>query len=152
MIDPNKPNPFEVLGLPCHASNAEIVNRGKELSELESCPEKRLLYRWAVEQLITKPLLRLEYELFEAPATRYEDPEWEDFLRRHRRMPIDLAALAQECPLPSLADFRVAALLQWFLDDLLDLPPGDIRVAIAHLPICPEAGPPPLEVHHVIFG
>lgn len=152
MIEVNKPNPFKVLELPRHASNEDIVCRGRELSELATSDEQRLLCRWAVEQLITKPLTRLEHELFEVPGAQYQDPEWDRFLRRHRRNPVDLTALAQNSPSPTLRDFNLALLIQWFLEGLLALPRADLGKALEHLPVSLDCGPPPLEVRHVIFG
>lgn len=152
MIEVNKPNPFKVLELPRQASNEDIVCRGRELSELATSDEQRLLYRWAVEQLITNPLTRLEHELFEVPGAQYEDPEWDHFLRRHQRNPVNLTALAQKSPPPTLTDFNLALLIQWFLDELLNLPQADLGKALEHLPFSLDCGPPPLEVRHVIFG
>ena len=82
---PDKPNPFQTLGLPTDATNEEIVARGQELCDLAESEEQRLLYRSAMEQLLTKAEMRLQYELFEIPGAEYEDRDWEHFARAHRR-------------------------------------------------------------------
>ena len=68
MIESNKPNPFQVLGLPTNATMKQVVERGQEVDEDAKTEEERQLCRWAVEQLRTNPHTRLEYELFELPA------------------------------------------------------------------------------------
>lgn len=152
MIQDDKPNPFQVLGLPTNATNEEIVYRGEELNVLAGTEEQRLLYRWAIEQLLTKPLTRLEHELLEVPGASYEDREWEVFQRAHRRNPVDLAALTREAPPPSLEDFDFAALIRLLLSEQLRAPEANIRAAIENSPFQPDCGPPPLEVRDVIFG
>ncbi len=152
MIANDKPNPFQVLGLPTDASNDDIVSRSQELSDLAASEEERLLVRWAVEQLITHPFTRLEYELFEIPGARYEDEEWEELVRKNRRNPVDLEALRGDASPPRLEDFDLAALLALLLDALLEAPPIDIRPALEAPPAAPDAGAPPLEVAHVVFG
>ncbi len=88
MIDADKPNPFQVLKLPTHATKKEIVERGRELHDTAETEEQRQLYSWAKEQLLSKPLIRLEYELFEVPETQYEDTELDNFVRKHKRLSI----------------------------------------------------------------
>ncbi|NUO80103.1 hypothetical protein HUU05_08505 [candidate division KSB1 bacterium] len=152
MIVTDKPNPFQVLGLPAHAANQEIVERGQELCELAESDAQRLLYRWAMEQLITKSLTRLEYELFEIPDAQYEDEEWERFIRLHRNNPIDIAALAAENPPPGCEDFDLQALVMLYLTAMLKAPKGDLKTAVEHSPFKPGVGLSPLEVRDVIFG
>lgn len=152
MIVTNKPNPFQVLGLPVDATKKEIKERGEELSDLAETDELRLLYRWAVEQLFTNPRTRLEYELFEIPNAQYEDQQWEDFARAHRKNPVNLAVLVKSAPPARLEDFDLAALIRLFLDGVLTIPEADISVAIDGSPFLPGYGPPPLEVRDVIFG
>lgn len=152
MITIEKPNPFKVLKLPTDATNKDIVARGQELCELAETDKQRLLYRDAIQELITHPLTRLEYELFEIPCARYEDSEWERFSREHRRNPIDLSALASEGPPPSLQDFDLEALINLLLDGLLTVQRADIRVAIENPPFNIGCGLPSLEVRDVIFG
>jgi hypothetical protein len=152
MIVNDKPNPFRILGLPTNAGNDEIVSHGRELYETVDTDEKRLLIRWAMEQLITHPLTRLEYELFEVPGTQYDDSDWERFLRNHRRNPIDVAALARKAPQPRPEDFDLGKLPQMILEDLLSLPPVDVSAALDHAPFEAGFGPPPLEVRDVLFG
>jgi hypothetical protein len=152
MISSEKPNPFKVLGLPTDATNEDIVERGQELGDLGGTDEEMQLYRWAVEQLITKSITRLEYELFEIPGTRYDNPEWETFTEENDRNPVNLNALIKETSKPSLRDFDMAALIRLFLDGLLTFPDLDIKAAVENLPFQPDNGPPPLEVRDVIFG
>lgn len=152
MIETEKPNPFQLLELPTDATKEEIVERGQELCELAETDEQRLLYRWAMEKLITHPSTRLEYELFEIPSTEYEDPEWNRFARTHRKNPVNLTALAKETKHPQLSDFDMAALIGLLLDGLLNVPKGDIRAVLENSPFEAGYGPPPLEVRDVIFG
>lgn len=151
MIVTDKPNPFCVLALPTDATRAEIVARGQELYDTAETKEQGLLYRWAMEQLITNPRTRLEYELFELPSTQYEDPEWEIFLRMHKRKPVDLAALTRDIPPPSLEDINMAAVMELFLDSMLSIAEPDIRIAIDGSPYTP-INQLPMEVCDVLFG
>jgi hypothetical protein len=151
MIVMDKPNPFFVLALSTDATKAEIVARGQELYETAETKEQGLLYRWAMEQLITKPRTRLEYELFELPSTQYEDSEWESFIRMHRRKPIDLVALAQDIPAPGIDDINMGAVMQLFLDSMLTVTEPDIRVAIDGSPYMPVYQLS-MEVKDVLFG
>ena len=150
MIAMDKPNPFFVLGLPKDATRADIVARGQELYETAETKEEGLLFRWATEQLITNPRSRLEYELFELPDTRYEDPIWESFVRAHRKKPVDLNALAGETP-PGVEDIDMAALIRLLLDSMVTLTDADITTAIDGSPFMPVYKLP-LEVRDVIFG
>jgi len=152
MIVSDKPNPFKVLGLGTDVSNADIVKKLELLSDLAPTDEEILLYRWAVEQLITCPLTRLQYELFEVPHARYEDPEWEKFARVHRRNPVSMDALVKDVPDPGIEDFDMANLIGLFLDGLLEIPEVDIAPAVERSPFDPDMGLPPLEVRDVIFG
>src|SRR4051794_20543105 len=111
MIAHDKPNPFQVLGLPTDASEAAIAERAEELSDLAPTDEARRLHRWARERVITHPGTRLEYEIFEVPGTRYEDRDWEQFVKRHRRNPVDLQALAAAATTPQMTDFDLAELI-----------------------------------------
>ena len=152
MIAMDKPNPFEILKLPINATNKDIVSRGQELCDLAVTEEERLRYRWAMEQLITHPLTRLEYELFEMPVTEYDDWVWDQFIRKHAKNPINLKALTAESEPPSVKDFNFAALIQLLLEDHLMVEQPDITVAVDNCPVEPGYGPPPLEVKDVIFG
>lgn len=152
MIVVDKQNPFHILKLPTDATNEEIVERGQELCELAESEEQRMLFRWAIEQLITKPATRLEYELFEIPNTKYEDSEWNRFIRKHRRNPINLAELAKENPTPCLKDYNLANLVQLIIDGMLKVQQPDIKCIIDKSPFKPDIGSPPLEVKDVIFG
>ena len=152
VVAADKPNPFQVLQLPTDATNEDIVTRGQELSELAETEDERLLYRWAIEQLITRKQTRLEYELFEMPAAEYDDPDWDRFERAHRRRPVDLAELARQSTPPDLQDFDLATLLRLILRGLLVLPQPDLAAAFESSPVAFGAGPPPLEVRDVIFS
>lgn len=152
MIETDKPNPFQILELPTNATRNQIAERGGEKCDLAETNEQRLLYRWAMEQLITNPDTRLEYELFEMPDTEYKDEEWERFVKAHRRNPVDLAALIKEIPPPRLEDFDLAALIQIILDGILIVPEADIKIAVDNSPFRAGIGVPPLEVRDVIFG
>ncbi len=150
MIAVDKPNPFFVLGLPSDATRADIVAREQELYETAETKEEGLLFRWAKEQLITNPRIRLAYELFELPDTNYEDPIWESFVRAHKKKPGDLNALTRENP-PSVEDIDLAALIRLLLDDLVTLPDADISAAIDESLFKLDYRLP-LEVRDVIFG
>src|SRR5204863_166269 len=129
-----------------NATQEEVVFRGQELCDLAETDEQRLLYRWAMEQLITHPNTRLLYELFEVPNALYEDREWENFARAFRRNPVDLAALAHETTPPRIADFNLSALIGQLLDETLTIPEADLKATIDHPPFSPGHGPPPLEL------
>lgn len=152
MISTEKSNPFRILKLPTDATNKDIVAQGTELSDLSETDDQRLLYRSAIEELITHNLARLEYELFEIPDTRYDDLEWERFVRLHRRNPINLSAFADEVPPPGLKDFDFEALINLLLDSMLLVPEIDTKTAVINLPFEAGCGLPPLEVKDVIFG
>lgn len=152
MVMPDRPNPFRVLGLPTDATKAEIVERVNRRIELAETPEQQREYRWASEQLLTKAETRLAYELFEMPAADYEDAAWERFERRHRRRPVDLAALAKDAPPPSLEQFDLAGLARLLLDGVLVVPEPNLAHAVERAPVEPGLGSPPLEVRDVIFG
>lgn len=147
---PDRPNPFRTLGLATDASNEDIVERGKDLCE-SGTREESLLYRWAMEQLITHPLTRFAYEWMETPGAEYEDDDWERFTRAHRKPPIDPAALSRHSP-PELQDFRLDRLLSMFLDEELRAEPAPIALVIEDCPFPPDFGPCPLEVRDVVFG
>jgi Asp-tRNA(Asn)/Glu-tRNA(Gln) amidotransferase A subunit family amidase len=153
MFTGGKPNPFQVLRLPTSATTKEITERGEELSATAE-PDEQLLYRWAVEELITHPSVRLLHELYEVPDTNYEDQDWENFLRKYKRNPIRRAT-ALEPGLPqTLEDFNPGALMELLLDGLLAVPEVEITPAMLAEPWQPDPDPkdPPLEVQDVIFG
>ena len=147
MISEDKPNPFQILGLPADATKADIVARGQELYDTAETDEQRQLYRWAKEQLLTNPRTRLAYELFELPDTQYENLEWENFIRTHKRRPVRPETVSS----PGIEDFDVGALLQLLLQDMLAVPEADITAAIHAVPFALKRKPP-LEVRDVIFG
>ena len=151
MIDHHKPNPFQVLGLTTGASKKDIVERGQELYDTADTDEQRQLFRWAKEQLLTNPRTRLEYALFEMPETQYDNPEWEQCIRRYKRNPVRLEALVKDIPPVTLEDFDIAALIQVLLQGLLTVPDADITEAVNGSPFLPRSKPA-LEVRDVIFG
>ena len=148
----DKPNPFHVLCLPTDAVNDDIVGEGQVLSDLAADDDERLLIRWALEQLLTHPLTRLGYEIFEVPGAQYHDEAWEALVRKNRRNPVDLTAMRRGAEPPGPGDFNLTALLDLSLDGLLTTPPVDVRAAIDEPPVPPGHGAPPLEVAHVVFG
>lgn len=149
MIVTDKPNPFFVLALPVDASRADIVARGQELVDTAETKEAGYLYRWAMEQLITNPQTRLEYEVFEVPDTQYEDGTWESFARAHRKKPVDMTALTTQPP--QAEDINLAALMRLFLEELLTLSEPDLDTVLNGSPFIPVYQLP-LEVEDVIFG
>jgi hypothetical protein len=116
MLAGDKPNPFSVLALPTDATQADIVARSNELYDTAEMKEDGLLFRWAKEQLITNPQIRLEYEFFELPATEYEDVTWENFLRVHKKKPLYRDALQEEIPPAGIDAIDLAALLHLFAE------------------------------------
>jgi hypothetical protein len=151
MIAEDKPNPFQVLGLPTNASKKDIVDRGEELYVTAETEEQRLLYRWAKEQLLTNQHIRLLYELFELPDTRYEDLEWEEFVRKYRRNSLHLDALVKDAPPIGLEDFDITALIRLLLQGMFTVPEIDIDDILKRSPFAPRSRPP-LEVRDVLFG
>lgn len=151
MVPTDKPNPFLLLGLPTTATRQEIVERGQELCDLADSESARGLYRWALEQLITNPQRRLEYELFELPDAVYENAEWERFCRIHSRLPNRPDPGGGAAP-PTVADVDLGALMDLVLEDMLQWPEPDPSQAAAFPPFDPGPGPPPLEITDVLFG
>ena len=151
MIDDDKLNPFQVLKLPTNATKKEIVERGRELYDTAETEEQRQLYSWAKEQLLSKPLVRLEYELFEAPETQYEDTERDNFIRKYKKLPISPDALLRDAQPLSKDDVNIAQLIELLLQDVLTVPKGDINVPL-HLSSFKPEHKPPLEVRDVLFG
>jgi hypothetical protein len=150
-IATDKPNPFSVLRISTDACAEDIVARGQELSDLADDDEQRLLVRWAVEALITHPHARAMYELFEMPATSYDEEAWARFARRHRRNPITLPANSDEEAAPVEA-FDLVALIDALLDDLARVPEPHPAPALVARPTRPDLGPPTVGVWDVIFG
>lgn len=152
VIETDKPNPFHILGLPTDATNEDIVECGQELCELAESKEQALLYRWAIEQLITKPEIRLEHELYEVPSAKYEDADWSLFVRRHKRNPVNLSELIKMSPPPQLEDFNLVNLIQLILNAMMRVEEPDIKPVIGKIFTETNMGTPPLEVRDVIFG
>jgi hypothetical protein len=152
MILVEKINPFEVLKLPASASNSAIVEAGKELFELASTEDERLTYRDAIQNLITNPAIRLEYELFEAPNVKYNNSDWERFMRIHRKNPVNLSELVNKISPPTLQDFNFEQLINSLLDGFLHVEKGNINVAVDNSPFKVGGNVPPMEVRDVLFG
>jgi len=152
MIATDKPNPFCVLRLSTSATLAEIVNQTENLHLLVESKEEEMLLRWAAEQLRTNQRIRLEYELFEVPATSYADEDWESFVRQHKRQGVDpLAKLQDDMPILELADLDLAALVGLLLEELLVRGEPDLQQAIEGTPLVPKYTLP-LKEEEVICG
>lgn len=147
-----KQNPFHVLGLPRNANDKEVVLRGDELGLTEEPGEAQDLVRWAVRELTVHPATRRVHELLEVPGTDYRDERWARFERLNRRSPVDLVALAAGSPPLRASDFDLGAVIGLLLDELLSPPVVDLRPAAAGPPVPRTDGPPPMEVHDVVFG
>lgn len=152
MIANDRPNPFQVLGLPVRATEVDIAQRAQELGELAPTAEEGRLYRWAREQVITHPRTRLEYEVFEMPGALYDDPDWERFERKYARNPVDLRSAAAAVPAPTLEDFDLPALISIIFDAVVQVPRPDFTALVAWSPVGVGLAAPPLEVRDVIFG
>lgn len=154
MFESDKPNPFEVLGLPVDANDAAIVARGGDLLQTSASDEQRQLYRWAIDELTTRASTRLRYELYEPPDTQYEAERegWSVFARKHKINPIKRPRLDKETPELNLEDFDLEALLEMLLEGLLVVPEADITPALRESPFARETIALPLEVRDVIFG
>jgi hypothetical protein len=151
MIDSHKPNPFQVLGLSTFATNKEIVERGRELYDTAETDEQRQLYRWAKEQLLSNPQTRLLYELFEAPGTRYEHPELENFLSKYKKNPVSAESLTADAPPISIKDFNMDELIKLLLQDMLMVSQEENAAVTQQVPFHSTAKLP-LEVRDVLFG
>ena len=147
----DKPNPFQILGLPTDAPKPEIVERGQELDDLAQNDDERQLYRWAIEQLITHPFDRLMHELFEVPDAVYEIPDWDRFTRLHR-LPPRPGDLAAESTTPTPEDYDVEVLVGRLLAHLLEVSEPGATEIIEASPFESVYGPCPLEVRDVIAG
>ncbi|MEU4526076.1 hypothetical protein AB0F52_46075 [Amycolatopsis sp. NPDC024027] len=143
-----KQNPFHVLRLPREATAAEV---GRRENDLCLRGEDGQLLRWAREELTVHPAVRRVHELLEVPGTDYRDEQGRKFGRPDRPRPVDLAALAAGSPPLRASDFDLGAVVGLLLDELLSPPVADLRPAAAP-PVPPTDGPPPMEVHDVVFG
>lgn len=152
MIVPDKLNPFNILGIPTNATYNDIVERGQELCECAETQEDKLLFRWAMEELIKHPDVRLEYELFEVPAAKYENRDWEKFIKNHERSPVNLREMIKNTPPPRPEDFDLAKLCLLILDSMLKAEKPKITPTIENSPFKPDIGSPPLEIKNVVFG
>ncbi|HEU5374362.1 MAG TPA: hypothetical protein VFV38_02900 [Ktedonobacteraceae bacterium] len=150
-METDRPNPFLVLRLATDASKREIIERAQELYDTAESEEKRQLYNWAKEQLISHPEKRLAHELFEYPDTRYDDPLLEQFARRYRNAPISLEKLIEAAEPLSLEQLDMVVALRWLVQSLLEVPEAEMTTALADIPF-PVEVKSPLEVRDVIFG
>jgi hypothetical protein len=148
-------NPFHVLRLPTDAPTRDIVERAAEAAELAGTDAERQAVVEAQRDLITHPAGRLRHELLEAPGTDYHDREWEAFEHRHKRDPIDFAAIAGDAAPLRRTDFDLPAVLGFAVDEVLTglrPEPPDLAAALTDPPVPPRWDAPPVEVRHVLFG
>lgn len=138
-------NPFQLLGLPTTATNADIVARGQELS-VGSEQHEQMQIQQAIEALITHPMTRLEHELFEAPDTQYEEQTLERFLRVFNRNPLRLPKASA----PTLEPAQIEALIQLLLDRVLTISQLDPEAVLYDPPFTLNLNPP-VGVRDVIF-
>lgn len=85
-------NPFALLRVSTQASRQEVVERGKVLIEGTDDDELKIVYRKAVEQIISHPFERLVQAVWEVPDTNYEehDDTWRKFAQPFRSNPVTL--------------------------------------------------------------
>ena len=152
MIDIDKPNPFFVLQLPVRADDQTIVEKTQDLCNVAESSARHQLIRWAREQLITKPQIRLEYEIFEMPDTRYADAEWKRFCQKHRKIAVDIAAMERDAPPPTEEVFSCAELMNLTIEGIIQTDGPDLKTLMAETPFRPGCGLPPMEVRDVLFG
>lgn len=154
-----RPNPFHVLGLPVDASDAEIVERGQEGTELAGTEEERKLYDWAMRELIGHPDTRRRHAVTEAPDTDYRDERWKDFARLNGRNPANTRALTEAgsggAPLKP-SDIDWAALLGQLAAGLgeagAEAEARQIRAALEQPPVQHGNAVRTVEVSDVLFG
>jgi hypothetical protein len=147
-----RPNPFHVLGLTIDAAAADVVHRGRELTQLAETDEDVQLIRWAIQELSTHPLTRVRHELLEVPDTEYREDDWDRFEQQNRKLPVDLDALTAGAEPLRTTDFDLRAVVGLLLDELLSPQATNIRPAVENAPVTPVLGAPPIEVNDVIFG
>lgn len=152
MIAIDKSNPFFVLQLPVQADNQAIGGKGQELLIVAESSAQHQLTEWAIEQLITKPQTRLEYEIFEMPDTRYTDAEWKRFCHKHRKNSVDVAAMERDAPPPTEDAFSCAELMNLTIEGIVQTDGTDLKTLLAEMPFRPGCGLPPMEVRDVLFG
>ncbi|MFF3573718.1 hypothetical protein ACFYXQ_38770 [Nocardia jiangxiensis] len=145
-------NPFHVLRLPTDATTEMIVQRAAEAAELAESDAGRQAVVEAQRDVITHPATRLRHELLEAPGSDYREPGWEAFEHRHKRNPVDFAAIAEGVMPLRRADFDLPAVLGLAVDEVLATPEPDVPAALADPPLEPVWDAPPVEVRHVLFG
>lgn len=144
-------NPFHVLGLPTSADEAKIVERVEELHHELSAADL-VAAQAAKTALLTDPAVRRLHELLEVPGARYGDEEWDTFVRRNGRLPVDAETLLAGSRPPMPGDFDLAAIAGLLAAALLDPLPVDPGPALREPPCRPGPGGPPLEVADVLFG
>lgn len=144
-------NPFHVLGLPATADTAQIVERVEELHHELSAADL-VTAQAAKTALLTDAATRRLHELLEVPGAQYGDDEWDTFVRRNGRLPVDADTLLAGSRPPQPGDFDLAAIAALLADMLLDPPPADPGPALRDPPCDPGPGGPPLEVSDVLFA
>jgi hypothetical protein len=145
-------NPFHVLRLPTDATTEAVVERAAEAAELAESDAERQAVVEAQRDLITHPAGRLRHELLEAPGSDYRDRDWESFEHRHKRNPIDFAAIAEGVVPLRREDFDLRVVVGLAIDEVLAMPEPDVPAALADPPVQPAWDTPPVEVRHVLFG
>ncbi|QBD81480.1 hypothetical protein EPA93_38135 [Ktedonosporobacter rubrisoli] len=148
-MDEQKQNPFQILKLSTRATYAEIVERRNELDASATTPEEQLKYRQAFEELMTHQQTRLEHELFELPGTRYEDSQWERFVRRFKTNPVRQKQEVE--PASCLQVIDQGALIEALLTEAQRIPEGNLQAAIENPPFSLRLEQP-LEVRDIIYG
>jgi hypothetical protein len=152
MTDTERPDPFNNLHLPTSPTIADLPDENLETSDIADPGEKRMLYRWAIERLLTNPSERFIKEMREIPGTSYEDEEWERFIRAFRKSPIENGSVLKELPDLTPEDINLDAFMSILLKSLLTIDQGDILIPSVESTL-PLGNPePPFDVSDVIFG
>ena len=117
-------NPYEVLGLPPGASEADVVRQGARLAQQAGDDE----VREAVRQLTAGAETRELFALLTPPGGGGVGPEVERFIAQHRRppagLPLNVPAL-DEAELRDLVRRAVAATLEPRPQPLAAVPAGE---------------------------
>ena len=151
-----RPNPFHVLGLPKDTPNDVIAARAEELLATARSDAERDLYAWARSELIADPETRARYEDLEPSDTEYErERRWEDFMRRHRRLPSTPprtpAGADAQAPLLSPDAFHLDVVAGLLIRWLADAEVEDAAPLFQTMPTAAD-GVPGLELRDVLFG
>lgn len=151
MISIEKPNPFKVLKLPTDATSKSINEKHKELVVLAESEELKIQYDNARSELTKRLETRLQFELFEIPSTKYENVEWERFVRSFKRNPVNFKPLAKNALPPHINDLNLEAIIALLFDSMLAIDRVDTQVALERLSSKSGSSKPPIEVQDAIF-